>query len=192
MKPSEFFELFSALHGTSPRPQPWQMEMVDRLWARRLETGKPILMTSNWSPRQNDWYFQQWCEHEKSVFRSFFVGADYGAEPDKSSLVVIKNRSVGCSWEPRPKPTIIVCDEIAYLPVRHPSAQALRDLEVIHSLAWGRQSGNTALQTEATRFHQEHQCEPWAIADCTMEPPAPKKKAREPFYAKFQPKRRLA
>lgn len=173
MTVAEWFEAFSVMHGTSPRPQPWQLELVQRLLDKRLaakEAGKPFHLIANWGSG-NRRFFEQW-QQESGPFRRFFYSAGYGNK-DESKVLVMKSRSVGRSWDP-PKPTIVICDEIAYMPVTEPKPETL---DVLDFMLWARQSGKTATKT--------------AFITSRSESP-PKKKAHQPFYRKFQPKRRLA
>lgn len=202
MKPSEWFEYFSLLHGANPRPQPWQMNLVDRIWARRIEESKqkpssntvdvtyprhepmkvqPFLMSTNWGSGYRwfyEWWmrtiagenpFQEFVVHEvsPSKMETFAIHADR-----KGMVVVLKSRSVGCSWNPPPKQRgwsgMVTLDEIR----RDVKDERISDREAAVKLTMHAITGAT---------------------NCTPdpEPPAPKKRAREPFYGKFLPKRRL-
>lgn len=194
MKPSEFIELYCTLQGTSPRPQPWQTELVDRLWAGRLERkrkgskGKPLPMlafsSTNWGLGEN-WLYQLWRDYQASPFRTFVCGADHADKPDKLKVLAMKPRAKGPT-------TFMFYDEVAYLPTKHPSAETLRNLELVHAIfadgAFDFRNEEYVSDHEAALRLAAHSI---TATNCTSEPEPQKKKPREPFYRKFQPKRRL-
>lgn len=189
----EFVELAIALQGTNPRPQPWQTEMVGRLVDRTIErsrrgrnAGLPLLLSTNWGAGDN-WLFKEWGKapfsdmvEARPPAPRLFGAWDAGRGRDRVGVLVHKPRSVGCSWA-RSAVSIVALD------VPPPSAETLSHAQLILGVAMGeridREARRRAMGTEFERAN--------VLKLATVDDFDPSKKNREPFYAKFTPKRRL-
>jgi hypothetical protein len=176
---TEWFDAFSLMHGINPRPQPWQVEIIERYWARRLEQSKQ-------KPTANEVDIT-YRRHKPMKVEPFLMSTNWGSgrlwsawtfarKPDETGVIVLKSRSVGCSWAPTPEirgwSGNVMIDDPHELRVKQERAV----IDFASSMAAVGARGSVDCVT--------------ATNDTATPKPTPKK-AREPFYGKFLPKRRL-